>query len=187
MKVQIFGFGIGLTLALLAACTGMQKPGDRIESVVETRARIIAVDQSRRLMTLRGALGEEFVVQAGDAVKNFGQVKAGDEVVVAYTRALVWQVKPAGEGTPGVTVDDGVTTASSGEKPATTAASSVTVTATITAINLAAGTVTLTEPGGNSREIKARDPGNLRKVKVGDLVDITFSEALAVSVKPVNQ
>jgi len=114
-------------------------------------------------------------------------VKAGDEVVVAYTRALVWQVKPAGEGTPGITVDDGVTHADSGEKPATTAASSVTVTATITAINLAAGTVTLTEPGGNSRVITARDPANLRKVNVGDLVDITISEALAVSVKPVNQ
>ena len=56
---------------------------------------------------------------------------------------------------------------------------------TITAIDLAKGTFTLTGPGGRSQTLKARDIANLRKVKVGDLVDITYSEAVAVSVQPV--
>ena len=80
-----------------------------------------------------------------------------------------------------------VTRAQPGEKPAGRVGSSVTVTATITAIDMANDTVTITGPGGQSRTIKARNPANLRKVKVGDPVDITYSEALAVSVRPVSK
>jgi Cu/Ag efflux protein CusF len=80
-----------------------------------------------------------------------------------------------------------VTTAKPGEKPGGTAGQSVTVTTTITGIDPAAGTVTLTGPGGQSRTIKARDPANLKKVQVGDLVDITYSEAVAVAVRPASK
>ena len=176
-----------LTLVLVAACASPQKPSGRIENVTESRATVTAIDRSQRLVTLRDESGQEFVVQASDAVKNFNQVQVGDEVVVAYTEALAWQVKPAGQGAPGVSTDVGVTTAKAGEKPSATAASSVTMTATITAIDLAAETVTLTGPAGKSHTFKARNPANLKKVKVGDLVDITYSEALAISVKPVSK
>jgi hypothetical protein len=185
MKIQ--AFGIALILALLTACASPERPSGRVENVVESRATITAVDRSRRLVTLRDASGQEIVVQVSDAVKNFDQVKVGDEVVVSHTEALAWQVKPAGQGAPGISTDEGVTTAKAGEKPSATAASSVTITATITAIDLAAGTVTLTGPGGKSRTIKARDPNNLTKVKIGDLVDITYTEAVAIAVKPVEK
>ncbi len=59
----------------------------------------------------------------------------------------------------------------------------VTFTATIEAIDLAKGTVTLKGPQGNSQTIKARNPANLKKVKVGDLVDITYTELLALKVE----
>jgi hypothetical protein len=80
-----------------------------------------------------------------------------------------------------------VTTAQPGEKPGGTLGRTVTVTTTITAIDLANGTVTLTGPGGDSQTIKARDPANLKKVQVGDLVEITYSEAVAVAVRPVEK
>jgi len=35
--------------------------------------------------------------------------------------------------------------------------------------------------------MSARDPANLKKVQVGDLVDMTYSEALAIAVRPVNK
>ena len=53
--------------------------------------------------------------------------------------------------------------------------------------DLANGTVTLKGPQGNSRTMKARDPKNLQKVQVGDLVDITYTEAVAVRVRPSPQ
>ena len=180
-------FAVFITLALLAGCATPQKPAGRVEDVVEARLMVTAIDLPQRLVTLKDVKGEEIVVKAGEDVKNLAQVSVGDEVVVSYTEALAWQVKPAGQGAPGVRTDEGVTTAKPGEKPAGKAGQSVTLTATITAIDLAKGTVTLTGPEGNSRTIKARDPANLKKVQVGDLVDITYSEALAIAVRPVNK
>ena len=175
-------------LALMAGCTAMQqKPAGKMENVIESRATVTAIDASKRLVTLKDDKGE-MVVEVPQEVKNLDQVKVGDEVVVSYTEAVAWQVKPAGQGgAPGVSADAGVTTSKPGEKPGGTATSAVTVTTTITAIDPAAGTVTLTGPGGQSRTIKARDPANLKKVKVGDLVDITYSEAVALAVRPAAQ
>jgi hypothetical protein len=58
-----------------------------------------------------------------------------------------------------------------------------TITATIAAIDKVAGTVTLRGLDGEDTTIKARNRDNLDHVAVGDLVDITCTEALAVSVE----
>jgi Cu/Ag efflux protein CusF len=171
--------------ALLCACAATGKPSGRMEDVVEARATVTAVDPATRLVTLREADGDELDVQVTDAVKNFAQIKPGDEVVVTLTEALAWQVKPAGQGAPGMSTQEQASSAKPGEKPSGTMGRSVTVTATITAIDLGQGTVTITGPRGQSRTIKARDISNLRKVQVGDLVDITYSEAMALAVRPV--
>jgi hypothetical protein len=42
----------------------------------------------------------------------------------------------------------------------------------------ARGTVTLTGPQGRSKTLKAHRPADLEKIRVGDLVGITYSEAL---------
>jgi hypothetical protein len=40
------------------------------------------------------------------------------------------------------------------------------------------------ESEGKSHTIRVREPEDLRKVHVGDLVDITYSEAVAIAVRP---
>ena len=177
-------FALVTTLALLAACAN-QKPSGRLEDTIQARATVTAVDLQQRVVTLKDEQGHEVVVDVPDTVANLDQVKVGDQVIASYTEALAWQVKPATQGAPGVSTDTGVTTSQPGSKPGATVGRTVNVTATITAIDLPNGTVTLTGPGGQSQTIKARDPANLKKVKVGDLVDITYTEAVAVSVKPV--
>jgi hypothetical protein len=174
-----------ITLALIAGCAANQQPSGKMENVSEARATVTAIDAPKRLVTLKDKDGKETVVEAGPVVKNFDQIKVGDEVVVSYTEALAWQVKPASQGAPGVSTQDQVQRAQPGEKPSGTIGSSTTMTATITAIDLANDTVTITGPDGEPRTVKARNPANLRKVKVGDLIDITYTEALAVAVRPV--
>ena len=174
-------------LALLCACSGAQKPAGRLEDVIEARAEVTAVDPSRRLLTLKARDGREVVVEVPEEAKNLDQVAVGDEVVVAYTEAPAWQVRPAGQGGPGVSGSGEVSAAAPGEKPAVQGKRTLALTASITEIDLNEGTVTLVGPEGRTRTFKARDPSNLRKVKVGDLVDITYTEALAVAVKPVKK
>jgi ribosomal protein S17 len=61
-------------------------------------------------------------------------------------------------------------------------AQQVTVTATIVAIDKKAHTVTIKGPDGNTETVKARDPKNLEALKVGDLVEITYTRALAIAL-----
>ena len=46
-----------------------------------------------------------------------------------------------------------------------------------------AGTVTLPTPDGETTAMKARRSDDLNRVSVGDLGDIAYTEALAVSVE----
>jgi len=173
-----------MILAVLAGCA-TPKPSGRMEDVIESRATVTAIDQSQRLVQLRDENGQEIVLAVSDRVKRLNEVKVGDEVAVSYTQALAWQVMPAGQGAPGVSTQDSVTKAKSSESPGATVGRKTTLTATITAIDLTNGTVTLTGPSGHAQTIKARDPANLKKVQVGDLVDIVYTEAVAIAVRPL--
>jgi hypothetical protein len=73
-------------------------------------------------------------------------------------------------------------TSKPGETPAGAVGREITVTATITAIDQKAHTVTIKGPEGKTETIKAKDPKNLKAIKVGDLVDITYAQALVVSL-----
>jgi len=42
--------------------------------------------------------------------------------------------------------------------------------------------VTIKGPEGNTETVKARNPKNLDAVKVGDLVEITYTRALAIAL-----
>ena len=52
----------------------------------------------------------------------------------------------------------------------------------ITAIDKKARTVTVKGPQGGTETIKAKDPKNLEGLKVGDMVEITYTQALAISL-----
>ena len=69
--------------------------------------------------------------------------------------------------------------------PAGVAARQVTVTASVEAIDKETPSITLKGPEGNSVTVKVRNPQRLEKVQVGDLVEITYTEAVAVAVEPM--
>jgi Cu/Ag efflux protein CusF len=171
---------------VLAGCSTLggeaPKPKGEISGLTSATATVVAIDAAARRVTLRGSDGREFTVKVGEQVKNLPQVRVGDVVDLSYYESLVWSVRKPGQAAPAATAAGGVASAPPGEKPAALAGATVTVTATIDAIDPGAGTVTLRGPRGGTQTIKARDPNNLRAVKVGDLVEITYTEALAVDV-----
>ncbi len=155
------------------------------ESAAQVTAEVTAIDQKTRMVTLKGPDGKEVTVQAGDQVKNLAQVKKGDLVQATYYESLAYEVHKPGQVEPGsVGVAQDVATAKPGEKPAALGARAIVVTAAIAGIDKKNGTVTLKAPDGTLRTIKAKNPANLDKVKVGDVVEITYTEALAIAVEP---
>lgn len=180
-------FGIAITLsvlALLSGCKSQEPLSGRSEDKVEVTALVTAVDASSRTVTLKGEAGRSIVIEAGPDVKNLDQVHTGDTVAVTFTRAVSWIVRPAGSGSPGITTKASVDRADATQKPAMSVGDSVTVTTTITRIDKEEKTVDLTGPAGNTIVLKPKDASNLEKVKVGDLVDLTYSEGLAAAVRP---
>ena len=77
--------------------------------------------------------------------------------------------------------------AKAGEKPGGVLATEKTVVATIEAIDKKAKTATLKGEDGKSVTVTPRDPKNLDKVKVGDRLVITYTEAIAVKVEKVEK
>jgi Cu/Ag efflux protein CusF len=138
-------------------------------------------------VTLKGEDGTETTIQVDERARNLGQVKVGDTVKVAYVQALAWNMSKSTKAEPTVEVEEAAGRAQEGEKPGGMAGRRVSATVTIEAIDIDKGTVTLKGPAGNSRTVKALNPDNLTKVKVGDLVDITYTEAVAIQVEPAGQ
>jgi Cu/Ag efflux protein CusF len=155
----------------------------RRSDVVTAQATVVGIDRKKRLVTLRGHDGEDFTIRADESVKNFAQIRKGDEVTATYYRAIAARVRKPGEATPGITTGEQLQTAEPGQKPAGAGARTVQVTATVTKIDRDAGEITLRGPRGRSVAVAVRDRSNLDRVKKGDLVEVTYTEAVAISVE----
>jgi Cu/Ag efflux protein CusF len=74
-------------------------------------------------------------------------------------------------------------TSGSNAKPGGTAATQRTITATITAIDMKVPSITFTGPNSWKYSSKVQDKEALSKVKVGDKVDIVWTEAVMISLE----
>jgi hypothetical protein len=180
---------IGMALAGLLGCAGAgsgdQAPLRREETqVVTLEGRVKAVDLEKRLVTLADASGEEAVFHADEAVKNLPQVRVGDRLVGRLAESIVLEVRPPTpeELATGAAILDVRATAPPGEKPAGVFVRQIVAVLSIEAIDADAGTATLRGPAGNTRVVPVRDPRNLERVKVGDTVVATYTEALSLEV-----
>ena len=75
------------------------------------------------------------------------------------------------------------TTGSEQAMPGGTKAKQRTITATIAAIDMTTPSITFTGPNGWKYTSKVQDTEALAKVKVGDKVDIVWTEAMLVSLE----
>jgi DNA-binding beta-propeller fold protein YncE len=153
---------------------------------VSITATVEKIDLKKRLVTLKGPEGNEVTIHVDKRVKNLPQVKKGDQVVVDYLESVAVDLRKPGEP-PEVAAAGGVATAKPGEMPGGIAVKRIRVTAKISAIDAAKSTVTLTGPRGNAFPVKVKDPARLEQLKVGDDVDVTYTEALAIAVKKPTQ
>jgi Cu/Ag efflux protein CusF len=149
-------------------------------ALVTVRGTVEAIDKDKQTVTLKGPK-RTLTLHVRDP-KKLEAIKVGDPVVGKYYESLMIEVKKPGESTPGMTAQQAVGTSKPGETPAGVIGQQVTVTATIVGIDKKAHTATIKGPEGNTVTVKARDPKNLDRVKVGDNVEITYTEALAISI-----
>ncbi len=159
------------------------KPSFSASQSVKVTALVEAIDNETRVVTLRRAQGDTVTFTASDEARNLDQVAVGDIVNAEYEEVLTIEVV-ANDGTEPKKLElGGMARSAEGEMPGVTAFDAQRVIATVEEINLEANTFKLKGPDGTVNEYVARNPDNLRRSEVGDLVIITISEAVAISVE----
>ena len=153
---------------------------------VRITATITKIDPATREITLKGPKGNEIVVVAGEQVKNFAQMKVGEQVNADYLEALTLDLKKGGGMQVGRTEDAGMKSAAPGSKPGAIAARQVTVVADVVDVDPARQVVTLKGPQ-RTVELHVRDPEQFKLVAKGDQVQATYTEAVAVAVEPAKK
>jgi hypothetical protein len=169
------------------AATQPKITGETISQNVSVKATVEAIDLDKRMVTLKDENGKITDLQVGPEVKNLPQVKKGDVVVATYHEAIGYEVHKAGTKEPGSNASAAAGRAKPGSMPAAGLAEVKTVTSTVEAIDKAKSEVTLKGPEGHSVTIKVKEPKRLDGVNVGDLVEITYAQALAISVHTPNK
>jgi hypothetical protein len=150
--------------------------------VTTLTARIEAIDYASRVVAIRGPLGRTLAIKVDDRVKNLGKVKAGDEIVLRYAEALAVALIPAGAGRSETTAAAAAVTAPARAGPGVAAAQQTKIVARIEQVDAARQVVLLEGPNARHAEVKVKDPGVFRELRVGDSVGITYTEAVVIDV-----
>jgi len=152
------------------------------EQIVDVTAMIVGIDRTTRDITLRGPKGNWVVVTAGPEVKNFDQMNVGDQVHARYSEALVLELKKGNDLAVTRTEEKSAQGATPGAQPHGVAGRRITVVADVIGVNRATKTVTLKGPQ-LTVDVKVDDPDQLRRIKKGDQVYATYTQALAMVVE----
>ena len=159
--------------------------GVSAEKLTEVHAKVEAIDYKTREVKLRTEDGKDHVIVADAEVKRLDEVKVGDEVFVQYYESLTLKLDQAATGTA-LAEHVSEHTTDKTDLPGKIAVHTVDVVAKVTAIDAAKHIVTLTGPQGNSVDLEV-EPDVQAKLKVGDLVNATYTEAVAVGISRVSK
>ena len=154
--------------------------------LVQGEAVVQSIDAPRRLVVLRNAQGKTLTLKVGKTV-DLTKVHAGDSVAITYYEAVALTIGQPGSGTPGVSGAVAVAPAVRGQVPAGAEVEQVKVTSAIVANDPATHTLTVRGPDGNLRTITVKDPQMQQQaaaLQVGDVIELTYTEGVAMQVVP---
>ena len=139
------------------------------------------IDHAKRVMNIKTADGKFETIDVPAGAKRFDELKVGDKVSVTYNNNVSARVKPPGEAA----IDTGSKASTAGQeaRPGGTAVVQRTMTATISALDKSASSITFSGPNGWNYSRRVVDPTVFDQVKVGDKVDITWNTDVTVSVE----
>jgi Cu/Ag efflux protein CusF len=175
----VSGLLIGLTGSALAAENATPKPVV-VKDKVTIKATIEAIDSTNRIVTLKGPKGDVMTLPVDEDVARFDELKVGDKVTAEYFESVAYEIEVPGAATPTGTAVAAAPIA--GAKPAGAAISMTVDKVTIEAIDPATPAVTVKTAAGDVLSFRVRHKQNLKGVKVGDVVVVTHTKALVISV-----
>ena len=139
------------------------------------------IEQSSRTLNVVDEQGFHKMIRVPTDVKRFNELKVGDKITTKYYDNVVVRLKKPGEQP--VDVDAAAVTPTTGTSPGGTISTQRTITATVTAIDQTVPSITVKGPNGWLYSSKVADTKALANLKVGDQLDITWTDAVLISVE----
>ncbi len=178
---------VSLLLAATAVWAGgdamTEKPAFYASTTSTISAVVEEINHETRVVTVRKPDGEAVTFTASEEARNLGQVSVGDILHAEYQETVSIEVMAANGMTAEAAQLSAIARTEEGEMPGAMSVDSIIVTATVEEINIEANTFKLKGPEGTINEYVARNPENLKRAAVGDLVVMTVTEAIAISVE----
>ena len=161
-------------------------PAKREESMrASLTAKVTDINREKRQVTLKGSEGKERTLTVDKTVKRFDEIEVGDQVKVEYYASLAAEVREATAAEKSAPLTD-ITIQEKADPTAAPAAGAVQMTRAVTTVEKldpAKKEMTIKGPRGRSVDVAVKNPATFEKVKVGDTIVITFTEALAISLE----
>jgi len=155
----------------------------RMEAVaVTTMATVESIDYAGRTVTLQGPDGAMGTYRLGKEVKNFNQIKVGDQVKATMLESIAVFVGPS-EVEPSVGNIQTVALAPKGKKPGMVVANTAEAVVRVESVDAANRTVTVAGVADVPRKLTVGPNVNLVNLKAGDKVMVRYTEAMAIVVE----
>ena len=189
-KTTQLGDGVDVTTRDTRTLLSSGKIAGEETVLISSRATVQSINKKDRVLHLRTPQGNTNAVKVGEEVRNFAQIKVGDEVMIDYYASIVFETREptatelalANEGVGGMAAR-----AKLGDKPAGVAALNTVTIVTVQSIDKTKGTITVVDKAGKATTIKARYPENLSYIAKGDKVVASVTEAVAAKVTPLKK
>lgn len=151
---------------------------------VEVTATVKAVNQATREVTLEGASGRSVRFIAGKDIRRLDEVRVGDRVRVEYLVSLLAELRPPTpeESASPLAIVEVAGRAPQGATPVAGAIGATRMVTTVEAIDIPNMRIVLRGPLGDLTTVKARNPDNIRKLRVGDTIVLFLTEGVGVSL-----
>ena len=183
-RVSVMILLFAATVAVAAAeSTIMERPSFSASQSMTVSAVVEAIDHETRVVTVRKPDGEAITFTASEEARNLDQVDVGDILIAEYVKTVSIEVMANDGMQPDAASASAMARSEKGAMPGMAAMDATVVTATVADINLETNTFKLKGPDGTVNEFVARNPDNLRRAKVGDLVVITNTTSVAITVE----
>jgi ABC-type Fe3+-hydroxamate transport system substrate-binding protein len=176
----LLALGVGLNQSA-AAQSGEAAVTSTSYTAVTAHGKIVEVNKAEKLVTIEGTGGRKLYLKVENPY-NLEAAKVGEPVVAHFYEVVTIRKKKPGETVPSASLKEGIATAQPGQVPGAVAGQRASVLVTVDAIDEANGTVSVKGPDGTVEKVKARDPRNLKHLKVGDELVVTLARAVAISL-----
>jgi len=188
MKNMLHAFSASLFIFSASLWAGEHTPAAEKLNLSAYRSETLnavvdAIDQQTREVVLKDSDGDIVMFTAGPDVRNLDQVEVGDHVTAAYHEDINVSLRDTKGAQPASSYAEEVAGAPAGSKPEGKIVTKTVVNAIVIAIDLEDNTFKLRFPDDVVKKFTAKNPENLQKAAIGDLVVITVNQSLDILVE----